>query len=289
MTDENEEENFVKKNNIYVDLDEEEQNEKQKKEKIDIKKIFRNIVLVILIFIFLFSFINLARWVIYNKKVLGTTKNLKNEVFSEEQDIRNIENQFNENKILKNPVDFKTLKETNEDIVAWIKIDGTDIDYPIVQSKDNEYYLHKDINKKYNTCGWIFMDYKNTKTFIDKNTVLYGHNIKSGIMFSDLQKVLNNKLGDEIIIQIYTPKEKMEYRVFSTYMELPEEYAIKSNLVEEVDVEQYIKEMLKRSAISYNIVPDKTDKLITLSTCDNSGKNRILVHGVYVDGQNYDE
>ena len=70
-------------------------------------------------------------------------------------------------------------------------------------------------------------------------------------------------------------------------MEAPEEYAIKSNLVEEDDVQDYVKEMLNRSKIPYNIVPDKTDKLITLSTCDSSGKNRIIIHGVYVKGQVY--
>jgi sortase B len=288
MIDNSKGNNKIRKNDIYVELDDEEV-PKKKKKKINFKKLILKILLVIFICTFLFSFINLARWTIYNRRASSLSEELKEENFSEDIDIRNIENKYNENKTFKNPVDFESLKQRNEDIVAWIRIDGTDIDYPIVQADDNEYYLHRDIDKKYNTCGWIFMDYKNTESFIDKNTVIYGHNIKSGMMFSDLQKILNNKYGNDITIEIYTQTEKLEYRVYSCYMEEPEDYAIKSNLVEEDDVEKYINEMLERSYIPYNIVPDKTDKLITLSTCDSSGKNRILVHGVYVSGQNYEE
>lgn len=278
------------KKEIYVNIDKEQTIKKKEKKKINIKKLTRNIILLILIFIFLFSFINLVRWSIYNKKSSNMAKSLKEKYFSENIDIENIKNDnaSNINKIFPNPINFEELQKINDEVIGWIRIQNTDIDYPIVQTQDNEYYLHKDINKKYSTCGWIFMDYKNTNNFIDKNTVLYGHNIKSGLMFYDLQKILDNKLGNNITIEIFTPNEKLEYRVYSCYMEAPEDYATKSNLVEETAVQDYIKEMLDRSQIAYNIVPDKTDKLITLSTCDSSGKNRIIVHGVYVKGQTYE-
>lgn len=281
---------MAKKNDIYVDIDEEQTIRKKKRKRIDVKKIARNILLLVLIFIFSFSFINLFRWIKYNRQASSMAKTLKEDCFSENIEIENIrnDNNSNVNKIFQNPIDFNALKEINEDVIGWIRIENTDIDYPIVQAEDNDYYLHRDINKKYSTCGWIFMDYKNTNSFIDKNTVLYGHNIKSGIMFYDLQKILDNKLGTNITIEIFTPGEKLEYRVYSSYLEEPEDYAIKSNLVEESDVQDYIKEMLDRSSILYNIVPDKTDKLITLSTCDSSGKNRIIIHGVYVNGQTYE-
>lgn len=281
---------MARKNDIYVNIDEQQPVNKRKKKQVNIKKVTKDIILFFLILVFLFSAVNLIRWVIYNKNASSMAKALKSKYFSDDIDIENIkkDNTANTNKIFQNPIDFNGLKELNEDVVAWIRIENTDIDYPILQSDDNEYYLHRDINKKYTTCGWIFMDYKNTDTFIDKNTILYGHNIKSGIMFYDLQKVLNNELGDKVIIEIFTPTEKLEYRIYSCYKEEPEEYAIKSNLVEESDVQDYINEMLERSEIPYNIVPDKSDKLITLSTCDSSGKNRIIVHGVYIKGQTYE-
>ena len=130
------------------------------------------------------------------------------------------------------------------------------------------------------------MNYKNNSNFSDRNTVLYGHNIKSGLMFSDLQKIYKNELGTEVVIEIYTETEKLEYKVYSSYLTEPEEYSTKVLLDEDTEKE-YLQEILKRSSIMYNIVPDKSDKLITLSTCDNSGKNRILIHGFYIGGEKY--
>lgn len=249
-----------------------------KRKKSGIRK---SIIFLFFLIIFIFSSVNLIRWAVYNKKSYDLIDNIVEESFSE-----NIE-ENNDEITNKNPVDFESLENLNSDTVAWIRIKDTSINYPILQTTDNDYYLHKDINKEYSTCGWIFMDFKNSETFIDKNTVLYGHNIKSGLMFADLQKVLKNELGNEVIIEIYTPTEKLNYRVFSTYMQQPDDYSIKSNIVEESDQDKYIKEMLKRTSIIYNIVPDKSDKLLTLSTCDNTGENRILVHSVYVGGEKF--
>ena len=246
------------------------------------KKIIKIILFSIFLLIFVFSGVNLLRWFIFNQKAATLTNEIIDSSFIEE----NIE--VKENDIPKNPIDFNSLEEQNSDTVAWIRINGTNINYPIVQSTNNDYYLHRDFNKEYSTCGWIFMDYKNTETMIDKNTVLYGHNIKSGIMFSELKNILNKKLGeDDIKIEIYTPTEKLEYVVFSAYLREPDDYAIKSNIVKESDQEKYINEMIRRSNNNYKWVPDKTDRLLTLSTCDNSGQNRILIHSVYIDGETY--
>lgn len=252
---------------------------KHLKEKNKIKiKTGKIIIFAIFLIAFLFGFINLLRWFIYNKKTDNLIDDMVQVAFP-----NGIENEEDN----KNPIDFEELKRINSDIVAWIKIENTEINYPIVKTSDNEYYLHRDINKDYNTCGWIFMDYKNSKDFIDKNTVIYGHNIKSGLMFEPLQKIINNELGNEIIIEIYTETEKLNYKVFSSYIEEPENYAIKSNIVTEEEQGKYITEMLKRSSISYNLVPDKSDKLLTLSTCDNTGDKRILIHSVYTNGKIY--
>ena len=131
------------------------------------------------------------------------------------------------------------------------------------------------------------MDYKNTNNFKDRNTVIYGHNIKSGLMFADLAKIQKGELGQEINFEIYTQNEKLEYKVFSSYLTEPEDYAIKSNIVTEEDMEDYIQTMLDRSTILYNVVPTKSDRVLTLSTCDKTGKNRILVHAVYMNGEKY--
>ncbi len=249
-------------------------------------KVLRNgILFLVFLILFIFGVVNLFRWGVYTFKSSSLAKKLVKMGFSQST-ILNNENVENE-KLKENPIDFDELKEHNEDTVAWITIADTSINYPIVQAENNEYYLHKDFNEKYSTCGWIFMDFRNTPSMVDKNTVIFGHNIKAGIMFADLQKVHANELGEKVVINIYTPTERLDYRVYSSYIREPDNYAIKSNIVDNATQYTYIQTMLERSDTIYNVVPDKTDKLITLSTCDSTGNNRVLVHGVYVGGETY--
>lgn len=237
------------------------------------------IIIFIMFFImFVVSTIILINWNINNKK----TEKLMEEIVRENY---NSNSQKQENKIEENEtqkdetiINFENLKSINSDVVGWIKIDETNINYPIVQSSNNDYYLKRDLNKEYNVCGWVFMDFRNSNKFIDMNTVIYGHNLKSGKMFADLAKILNQDLGKEVLIKIYTPTENITYKVFSCYKAKPEQYAVNSSIVKEEEQKEYIEEMLKRSSILYNVVPTQSDHLLTLSTCDSTGKNRILVH-----------
>ena len=245
------------------------------------KNRFVKIFLFILFFcIFVFSLINLVRWAIYNNRSKNDIEKIKETVIINDFDK---EDEAEAEEI----VNFEALREINSDAVAWIRIPDTNINYPILQTDDNDYYLHRDINKKYSTCGWIFMDWQNVPSLIDKNTVLYGHNIKSGFMFADLLKIYKGKLGTDINIEIYTDTKKAVYEVFSSYQTEPEDYAIKSNIVSDTSMEQYLKTMVSRSTINYNIMPAKTDRVLTLSTCDNSGQNRVLVHAVLITEEEY--
>ena len=248
--------------------------------------IIRIIIFLVCLSIFLFSTINLARWAYYNIKSKELNNNLSRTAFKQttlnDNEVKeNNSEDANQNEIIKS-FDLNSLKKVNEDAVGWIHIEGTNIDYPIVQAKDNDYYLHKDFNKEYSILGSIFMDWKNSDTFIDRNTVIYGHNIKSGMMFADLKNIYNGKLGQEIYIDIYTSTSCLKYKVYSSYMTDPEDYAIKSGIVKADEEQKYINEILKRSTIKYNVVPDKEDKLLTLSTCDSTGNKRILVHASLV-------
>ena len=126
----------------------------KEKSKIKIKK-WKIIAFTFFLIIFLFAFINLFRWFMYNKKTANLKEDMIQTAFTTETE--NTE---------ENSINFEELKKVNSDIIAWIKIENTEINYPIVKTTDNEYYLHRDINKKYNTCGWVFMDYKNS---VDKN------------------------------------------------------------------------------------------------------------------------
>ena len=246
----------------------------------------RIVVFIICLVIFIFSIINLARWTYFNVKAKKLNDNLINKAFisTNKENSENQENNeiSNENKDEKKVLNIDSLKEINPDTVGWICVENTNINYPIVQAKDNEYYLHRDFNKEYSSLGSIFMDWKNNDTYIDRNTVIYGHNIKSGMMFADLKSIYNGSLGKEIYIDIYTSTLNLRYKVYSSYMTDPEDYSINSGIVKADDEQKYINEILKRSTIKYNVVPDKEDKLLTLSTCDSTGKKRILVHASLV-------
>ena len=105
-------------------------------------------------------------------------------------------------------INWKKLKRMNKDIVAWIKVPGTKVSYPIVQGKDNSTYLHRTFYKKYNPSGCIFLDYKCKKDFMSDNNVIYGHHMRDGSMFATFVKYKNRsfwKKHQKIIL--YLPKE----------------------------------------------------------------------------------
>ncbi len=172
-------------------------------------------------------------------------------------------------------IDFNKLLELNNQVVGWIKINNTTINYPILKTNNNDYYLTHNILNENSTNGWIFMDYRNKSDFSDKNTVIYGHNIKSGIMFSDLKKVYNKKLKEDIYI--YTTDGKInKYKIYSCYMCEPDSIPI-NPYINNGNYDEFVNNMKQRSNYDYgfDVVNGKT---ITLSTCDSTGKSRIIVH-----------
>ncbi len=234
--------------------------------------VIQKIFLVIFIGIFCYSAYTLINWYIGTKKAESQYEELAQKVITKE-----IDEPADENGNKPQGIHFEELKNINEDIIGWIKIDNTTINYPIVQTTDNAFYLKKDIYKKNDACGSIFMDYKNNKNFTDKNNVLYGHHIKSGIMFADLVKIYKGELGTDININIYTPAMERVYKVFSSYESDPEDYAINTSITEN-QYDEFIDLLKNRSSIDYNIDPKQSSQILTLSTCDNTGRKRILVH-----------
>ena len=89
---------------------------------------------------------------------------------------------------MENPIDFDSLQEINPDVIGWLEMEAVDtINYPIVQGEDNDYYLHRTFQRTDNFAGSIFMDYMNKSNFGQRNTIVYGHNMKNGSMFGSLK------------------------------------------------------------------------------------------------------
>ena len=117
-------------------------------------------------------------------------------------------------------VNFKDLKKINNDTVGWIQVNGTNINYPFVQTKDNTYYLKKDFNKKYNSAGWVFMDYRNNISNFDKNTILYAHGRVDGTMFGSLKNIIKSNwynVKSNHVVKLSTEYENTLWQVFSIY------------------------------------------------------------------------
>ena len=177
-------------------------------------------------------------------------------------------------------IDFKELKKINSDVIAWIKVDGINIEFPVVQTKDNNYYLTHSLDKSYNRAGWIFADYKNKFDGTDKNIVIYGHNRKDGSMFAPLKEALTQEwYEDENEKTIVFAIEDKTYicEIFSVYKIVNEEYYIQTEFSEKT-FEKFISIIKDRSITEFNVEVSKEDKILTLSTCDDNNNYRIVVH-----------
>lgn len=177
-------------------------------------------------------------------------------------------------------VNFDELMRKNSDTVGWIKVDGTKVNYPVVQADDNDYYLHHAFNKNSNAGGWIYADYRvNFKDF-GKNTIIYGHNMNNKTMFGSIPSMLYNSYlnnSSNYYIKISTPTSNTVWKVFSIYTIEPEVYYLKTNFKTE-PYENFLKIIKERSVYDFGIDVTTDDKVLTLSTCDNTGTKRIAVH-----------
>ena len=242
------------------------------------KKIFVNILLVIFIGIFLYSGYMCFIWIKSDRDTKKLEEGLYSEVVSKVEESEETSNNTAEEKI-----DFEKLSTINNDVIAWIKIDNTYINYPILQAETDEYYIRKDIYEKYSVSGSIFVDSSADSKFLDDNTSIYGHNMKNERMFADLHKIKNGTLGTDISVKIYTKHGSKVYKVFSAYVAEPDDNIIKKNFTDEVEKEEYIKSAIRKSNVKFDTNEENIDfdkNIITLITCDNNNKYRVIVHAI---------
>lgn len=239
------------------------------------KKRILNIAIYLILFLILIcSGFKLYFWYKDKKNNDETTEQLKNNVKLEKIKKDNSNNE-------KYIVDFKKLKSENSDVVAYIKVNNTNIEYPIVKTSNNNFYLNHSFDKSKNSRGWIFADYKNKFDNTDKNIVIYGHNMRDDSMFGSLKNILNSDWynnEENTNIALYTENEKYIYKVFSIYKIESEDYYIKTEFSNDNEFEKFIKTLKKRSIKNFNIDISKEDSILTLSTCANNNKYRVVLH-----------
>ena len=232
------------------------------------KKKVLNILSIIFTIGIIYSSINLIQWrvnVDENKKVKETIQ--KSIVVNKKKD------EFK--------IDFKTLKEQNPDTIAYLKVNNTKIDYIVVKTKDNSYYLKHNFEKKWNIAGWIFGDYHNRFDGTDDHLVIYGHDTKDGSMFGTLKNVLNKdwyENPDNYQVTLVTEKGNYKYQVFSTYSIEPEDYYINTEFYSAKEFSDFVKTIKSRSIYNYGTEVNENDKILTLSSCLGDGSKRVVLH-----------
>ncbi|MCI8461023.1 MAG: class B sortase [Bacilli bacterium] len=177
-------------------------------------------------------------------------------------------------------INFNELKEVNGDVVAWLIVDGTSINYPIVQTVDNDYYLNHNIKKEIKVSGWTFMDFRNSKEMSDSNTIFYGHNLLNKTGFGSLSNVFTDKWfkSSNHRIIVVTENKRYVYEVFSCYSIEPEIYYLSNNFNNNSEYKKFLDTLVDRSNYKFNVNLDANDKIITLSTCTDDNKGRKVVH-----------
>lgn len=236
-----------------------------------VKKIIYHILLIFCIFVFCISAWKLYGYYKSYKEAKDTYSRIQQESV---ENISNISN--NERRI-----HFDKLRAQNKDVVGWIYIKGTTIDYPIVQGKDNEEYLHQDFNRKKSSSGTIFLDHNCNKNFTSDNNIIYGHHMKNQTMFAQLLKFRKDSFYKKHqTIILYTPKKTIRLKVISAYASKAQDN-VPVMFAKEKQKNAYIKKIQSKSECTVKDITGKTGHIYTFVTCSYEREdNRTYVHAV---------
>ncbi len=177
--------------------------------------------------------------------------------------------------------DLSALKEINPYSIGWIRIPDTNIDYPILQTDNNNDYLRRTITGEVNKAGCIFADYRSEEPFCSANTIIYGHNLLNGKMFSNLMKYEDPDWYEKHpYIYIQTSEAVQLYEIYSCYRTADNSETYTFGLKTGTEAYQdYLKRSVKLALYSTEIEPSAADQIITLSTCTNeSEEERFVIH-----------
>ena len=287
-TDSNREVNF-----ILIDTKEESQINKIEKsnmlipifndlaiiEPIYIKK--KNLILILIYFIasiiIVFSVTSCFKVYKQDNTTISLTQNLQNYINDNNTIVKDTKKDSSTYS-----VNFDELKNINSDTCGWIKLNGIDINMPVVQTDNNDYYLKYSFDKTYNLSGWAFVDYRDKLDGTDKNIVIYGHNRRDNIMFSPLIKILEPSWYDnddnKYVTFITENGEEYTYEVCSIYQIEVEDYYTQTSFANEKEYQKFLNTIKSRSIKNYDINLDTNDQILTLSTCGNNSKYRVILH-----------
>lgn len=165
-------------------------------------------------------------------------------------------------------VDFAALRAINPDTVGWIQIEGTNINYPVVQGKDNSYYLYRLFDGGRNNAGSIFMDFRNDSGITDRNTVLYGHHMQNGTMFQQITKYKEQAFYDQHpVALLLTPGKNYRIEFIAGYVTDMNADAWQLEFASDEEFRLWLDNAVSRSTFTSTAAADGAQQAVTFSTC----------------------
>ena len=238
-------------------------------------RIIINFLLIIFLLLLSYSIYNIYQLLHDHHTSKKEIEEIQEIVIENHEIIQEIEEETEEKEYIlpELELNFEKLLEMNYDTIGWIEIRNTHINYPIVQTDNNEYYLTHSFYHDNNGDGWIFMNHLNNNNFKDPNTIIFGHDTHGNYMFSDLKRLYDGLLGNYIPITIYTKEETIHYNTFAIFLVEENDNQYLNVKLTQKDINQAITKSNRDFAVSATT----EDKILTLSTCYHSSSQKVIL------------
>ena len=265
-----------------------------KKKKLKWKNLLLLIIILVSLIILFISCFDVIKWFIDSKKTntqinnileiveveeVLEDKNITVEIIEQVEEIPKANPYWDYIKMNLINVNFKELKDINSDTKGWIQVNGTNINYPFVQTSNNKYYLNRSFDKSYNNAGWVFLDYRNSINNLSKNTIVYAHGRLDTTMFGSLKNILSSGWldnTDNYIVKLSTETENTLWQVFSVYHIPTTSDYIQVNFSSDEEFKNWTMMLINRSQFNFNTTVNELDNILTLSTCFNEDEKVVL-------------
>lgn len=177
-------------------------------------------------------------------------------------------------------IDLEALRQVNSQVMGWIRIPDTNIDYPVMQGTDNDYYLNHAWDGTENIVGSIYMESRNSPNMTDYNTLIYGHNMRDGSMFAQIRSYCTQEFWEQRpYVYLVTDQGVLRYEIFSSYVAEMESAAYGLSFRHRSTREAFLTAAMESSVIETGVIPGIRDRILTLSTCSGAGyNNRWVIH-----------
>ena len=239
--------------------------------------------------LYILLFISIAVFCFYKAYEIKEEQTKIKEEQTELIDIAEIPEKVEDIEEKKEVINFQDLININSDFIGWIKIEDTNINYPIVQGTNNTYYLKHSFYKEYSNAGSIYMDATANSNFSSKNTFIYGHYTSDGSMFGQIGKYMKQDFYDKHKeIYIYTSEQNYKLEVFSVHVDKASSKSYQMNFTTDESYKDYIDLMKSYSVIKSDIEIDYTeDRIVTLYSCSHerghAKDDRYFVHAKLIE------